>query len=395
MFLSRLQEQNPRFARAAIDLHQSGDLPPDTYVIDLDTLATNASGLCREAHRLGLDVIAMTKQFGRNPLALDTLRSNGVDSFVAVDMTCARAIRRAHHEIGHVGHLVQIPRDQAGEVAGMSPHYWTVFSDTKAAEAAAAAHSFGATQALLARTYAEGDLVIETHAGGFPAADIEQVADRFDALEGGRFAGLTSYPALVFDREQLRVVPTPNLATLERAVTRLHATGRTDIAVNAPGETSTATLSMLADAGATQVEPGHGFTATGAYHAYADLPERPALLYLSEVSHVDGDTAYCFGGGLYLCVGSVDYQPQALVGRDFEAATRQRVDATLSQNHQVIDFYGRLAQTPERSLTAGDSVIFCFRPQAFYTRSTIAPVSGIHSGRPRVEGLFTVDGRPL
>jgi predicted amino acid racemase len=395
MFLTRLQEQNPQFARAVIDLHQAGELPPDSYVIDLDMLAANARGLCAEAHRLGLEVIAMTKQFGRNPIAMQALRASGVDAFVAVDMTCARAIDRAGQPLGNIGHLVQIPRHQAPEAAAMSPLNWTVFSDIKAREAAAGAAALDREQGLLARTYGDGDLVIESHAGGFGAGEIEHVAERLDALDGARFAGLSSYPALVFDREKLRVVPTPNLATLARSVQRLHAAGWPHVVVNAPGETSTATLAMLADAGATQVEPGHGFTATGAYHAVAELPERPAMLYLSEVSHLDGDAAFCFGGGLYLCVGSVDYQPQALVGADYETAAKQRVDATLSQNHQVIDFYGRLAQTAGRTLVPGDAVLFCFRAQAFYTRSLIAPVSGIQTGAPRVEGLFTVDGQAI
>jgi predicted amino acid racemase len=393
MFLTRLQEQNPQFAEAAINLHQNGDLPPDTYVIDLDMLGTNAAGLCAEAHRLGLDVIAMTKQFGRNPHALQTLRANGVDSFVAVDMTCARAINRAHQPIGNIGHLVQIPRRMAPEAARMDPQNWTVLSDAKAREAAGAAQELGRVQNLLARTYGAGDVVVETHAGGYDAESIEEVAERLDGLDGGRFAGIVSYPALTFDRQQLRVVPTPNLHTLTKTADRLRRAGWDHVAVNAPGETSTATLGMLADAGATQVEPGHGFTATGAYHAFADLPEKPAMLYLSEVSHLDRGTAFCFGGGLYLCVGSVDYQPQALVGRDYETAAKQRVDAMLVQEHQVIDFYGRLGQNAERSLRAGDSVIFCFRAQAFYTRSLVAGVSGVQSGNPRVEGIFTVDGR--
>lgn len=395
MFLTRLQQQNPGFAKAAVDLHQAGELPPDTYVIDLDTLGTNAEGLCTEAHRLGLDVVAMTKQFGRNPDALQTLREAGVDSFVAVDMTCARAIARAGQPLGHLGHLVQVPRACAGEAAGMHPQHWTVFDDTKAGEAASAARDLGRTQSLLARTYGPEDLVIETHAGGFADSDIVAVAERFDALDGARFGGLSTYPALVFDRDQRRVRATSNLRTLRQCADRLRAAGWNDLVLNCPGETSTAVLALLAENGATHVEPGHGFTATGAYHAYADLPERPAMLYLSEVSHLDSGTAFCFGGGLYLCVGSTDYQLQALVGRDYESARHQRVDAAISQDHQVIDFYGRLTSHDGTRIRAGDSVIFCFRAQAFYTRSAVAAISGVHSGQPRVEGLYTVEGRPL
>jgi predicted amino acid racemase len=395
MFLNNLLRQNPRFAQAAVELHQVGKLPPDSYVIDLDMLAANARLICDEAHRLHLEVIAMTKQFGRNPVAMKVLRDNGVDCFVAVDVTDARAIHRAGQPLGNVGHLVQIPRHDAAEVAGMRPRNWTVFTAAKAAEAAAAAHAIGCTQDMLARLYGPGDLVIESHAGGWDAADALHVADRLDKLPGARFKGITSYPALVFDRTHHKVVPTPNLHTLERTVKRLHDAGRHDIAVNGPGETSTVMLPTLASHGVTQVEPGHGFTASGAYHAFADLPEKPAMLYLSEVSHTDGDFAFCFGGGLYLCIGSADYTPRALAGKTFEQAAGNSVEAILEQNHQVIDFYGRLVQPPMRSLEAGDSVVFCFRAQAFYVRSHIVPVSGIQSGRPAVEGLFTAEGRPL
>jgi predicted amino acid racemase len=395
VFLTNLIRQNPEFASAVIDLHQAGELPPDCYVIDLDTMAENARTITGEAHRLGMSVIAMTKQFGRNPDALRTLRESGVDSFVAVDVTCARSIARADERVGHVGHLVQIPRSQADEISAMDPDYWTVFSQAKALEAGAASARCGREQKLLARIFGAGDDIVETHAGGFDAGDVLAVADAMDDIDGAIFAGITSYSALTFDRARHVVRPTPNLATLTRAAEALAAAGRTDVEVNAPGETSTAVLALLADAGATQVEPGHGFTATGAYHAFADLPERPAMVYLSEVSHKWGDTSFCYGGGLYLCIGSVDYEPTAIVGRDFTEAVSQRVPAALSQNHQVIDFYGRLGAPERGGLNEGDSVLFCFRAQTFYTRSTVAAVSGVHTGQPRVEGLYTVDGRAL
>lgn len=392
MFLPNLLSQNPAFAEAAIALHQAGDLPPDTYVLDLDMLGANAKGMCAEAHRLGMSVIAMTKQFGRNPLALATLRDNGVDSFVAVDLYGARAIHRAGQPIGNVGHLVQIPRHAAREVAAMAPHHWTVFSEQKAREAASAAKEVGRRQLLLARIYGEDGMVVESHAGGFEATEVVSVAERLGAVPGSAFGGITSYPALVFDKNQHKIHATTNLHQLERSAGMLRDAGWKDVAVNAPGETSTVVLSTLANAGVTEVEPGHGFTATGGYFAYATLPEKPAMLYLSEVSHLDGETAFCFGGGLYLCIGSVDYQPHAAVGRDLDTARRQQVPATLSQNHQVIDFYGRLEQTAGTTLSPGDSVLFCFRAQAFYTRSHVAPVSGIQSGHPKVEGIYTVEG---
>ena len=69
------------------------------------------------------------------------------------------------------------------------------------------------------------------------------------------------------------------------------------IEVNAPGTTSSVVLDALAEAGATQCEPGNGLHGTTPLHAMEDLPELPASLYLTEVSHQHGGKAYCFGGG--------------------------------------------------------------------------------------------------
>ena len=84
-------------------------------------------------------------------------------------------------EIGHIGHLVQIPRAEADAAASFAPDYWTVFNDEKASEAAAAAKKRGRSQALLARIQAKGDRYYRGHEGGFDAGEVVAVADRIDA----------------------------------------------------------------------------------------------------------------------------------------------------------------------------------------------------------------------
>ena len=403
MFVDQLIRRNVRLASAAVDLHQAGELPPSTYVIDLDVLYENAAALCQEARRLGLTVLAMTKQFGRNPIAIQTLERAGVESFVAVDVADAQAINRAAARLGHVGHLVQIPKHAAAEVAAMHPDYWTVVDETKAEEAGRAARSIGRTQAILARVFGPDDLCFASHAGGFAAGDMAATARGLSAIEGCRLAGVTTYPALSFNGESNTVEPTPNLATMRRVVTELESLGYGPLEVNAPGVTSTSVLRLLADAGATQVEPGHGFTGTTPLHMVMDLVERPAMVYLTEISHLAGDCAYCFGGGLYAEYGSryselgyhgADTTPatlEALVGSESAQALEQRATAHLPDYH-TIDFYGRLTPASGVAIRPGDSVVFCFRTQVFYTRALVAPISGTSAGRPRVEGLYDSAG---
>ena len=63
------------------------------------------------------------------------MRAGGIGAAVAVDMQCARAVVAGGLRLGHLGHLVQVPGHEAGEAAGMTPDFWTVFSRDKAAEA--------------------------------------------------------------------------------------------------------------------------------------------------------------------------------------------------------------------------------------------------------------------
>ena len=74
MFLKALQARNRAFLEAAVALHQAGRVPAGAYLLDLDTMTANARLMSAEAARLGLDVLAMTKQIGRNPPALDALQ---------------------------------------------------------------------------------------------------------------------------------------------------------------------------------------------------------------------------------------------------------------------------------------------------------------------------------
>lgn len=394
MFLDLLVRRNRRFVEAVVALHREGRLPANAYVLDLDTMRANLRVILDEAARLGLTVYPMTKQIGRNPAAIRALSDEGAPGFVAVDMADARAIRAADAVVGHLGHLVQVPRAEAAAAAEyVAPDYWTVFSPDKAREAAEASAAAGRTQRLLARIVAPGDRFYMGHEGGFTADDVCAVADLLDAVPGGAFAGVTTFPALLFDEASGEVRATPNLATLERGAAALAAAGRGKVEINAPGTTSAAVLATLAAAGATQVEPGHALTGTTPLHAVRDLPEAPALLYLSEVSHDHAGKAYVFGGGMYVDPVFPAYQVRALAGTDPAEVLATRVDATLPPP-SAIDYYGMLDQPEGRRHRTGDTVIFSFRAQAFFTRALVAPVAGIASGNPTVEGVWTSDGRP-
>ena len=391
MFLEVIRRRNPRLIEAAIALHQCGQLPANTYVIDLDAVEDNARAISVKADSLGLTVMAMTKQMGRNESFCRAVMRGGIKRSVAVDLECALATKRAGMELGHVGHLVQIPKWEGDSAARLSPTWWTVFNAEKAAEAAAASERLGREQPFLARIRGQNDNFYRGHEGGFSASEIVAVATALDKLPGGRFAGITTFPALLFDAESRTVKLTPNLETLQQASATLARNGHREIEINAPGTTSSVTLKALAEAGATQVEPGHGLTGTTPLHVGDDLPEAPAVVYLTEISHLSGGEAFCFGGGLYIDPVFPNYQVKAIVAREprtDDAALR----AVEIPPPDAIDYYGMIDAMGPTKPAPGDSVVFGFRPQAFVTRAFVAGVVGLSTGKPVVESISHSSG---
>ncbi len=394
MFLDVLRRRNPQFVEAAIELHQAGRIPANSYVLDLDAIEENARLFKLEADRCGLKTFAMTKQVGRNSGFCKALIRGGIDSAVAVDMACAYACKRTGLEIGHLGHLVQVPRHEAGAAAAhVHPNYWTVFSLEKAVEAAEASAATARPQAVLARVTAEDDIFYRGHEGGFDAASIIEAADDIHALDGLRFAGITTFPALLFDGKTNKVIPTRNLSTLSSAMGRLRRAGWNDLEINAPGTTSSAVLDVLADAGATQCEPGNGLHGTTPLHAVNDLPETPAVLYLTEVSHVHAGKAYCFGGGLYIDPVFPGYDVKAIVSSEPTTASRTLASVEIPPP-SAIDYYGMVDVSETPSPHAGASVVFGFRGQAFVTRAHVVGVAGLSNGIPVVEAVENCFGEP-
>ncbi len=67
MFLDQIARKNPLLIKTAAYLHQTGQIPPNTYVFDADTFEENGKKLRAEAEKYGLKIYFMSKQHARNP----------------------------------------------------------------------------------------------------------------------------------------------------------------------------------------------------------------------------------------------------------------------------------------------------------------------------------------
>jgi predicted amino acid racemase len=106
-------------------------------------------------------------------------------------------------------------------------------------------------------------------------------------------------------------------------------------------------------------------------------PEVPAVVYVSEVSHLDGDDAYVLGGGYYADKVLGEYQLSAVVGRDPNALETVLPMDVIPDG--AISYYAILRGAASAGIKVGDSVVCCFRPQTFVTRARTQAVKNLHS----------------
>ncbi|MFE3143090.1 alanine racemase [Streptomyces scopuliridis] len=386
MFLDTVLTRNPALVDTATALHRSGAIPPDTYVMDADAVEGNAALLAAEAERLGLSLWFVVKQFGRNP-ALIRAVARHIPRFAAIDPSEARTLHAAGAQAGNLGHLVQIPRRDLPEMLAWRPEAVTVFDLANARAVSEAAAELGVVQDVFVRLEGVSGSVYPGQEGGVPLDALDEFASAAEQLPSIRIAGVTAFPCVLCDPATGLPTPTPNFELALKARELLTARGHHPVALSAPSATSMATLPLLAELGATHGEPGHSLTGTTPLHAIdPHQPERPAYVYVSEVAHTlaDGRPAL-YGGGFYSRAGI----RTALLPR---TGLRLPVQGAPAEN---IDYYRLLDAPPSGEVRAGDTAVLAFRTQIFVTRSTVAVVAGLSTGKPRLTGLYDARGRAL
>ncbi|MCU6710540.1 YhfX family PLP-dependent enzyme [Paenibacillus sp. J5C_2022] len=384
MFLTTTVERNSALVRYAIELHQSGLIMPDTYVIDLDTVKRNARMMLDEANRQGVKLLFMTKQFGRNPIVANALLELGYEGAVAVDFREAETLHQAGIPIAHVGHLVQTPTRMVGKVAMMNPDVMTVYSVDKAREIDEACRKLRRKQALLLRVVDDQDMLYPGQHGGIPLRELAATLKQLLRLQHVEVAGFTSFPCFLYDPEAGDIAPTPNVETMRKAKRIAEEQfGLRITHMNMPSATCIHSLNMIKALGGTHGEPGHGLLGSTPMHADRELAELPAMLYVSEVSHHWGDKSYCYGGGYY--------QRSAIEHALVADSDGERMCALQPPSPHAIDYYFEL----DGKQRIGSTVVMAFRTQIFVTRSQVAVVEGLSASRPRLIGVHDSGGKPI
>ena len=384
MFLEKVIKRNPKLIDCAFDLHEKGDILPDTYILDLDAIIENAKVMKEEADRCGIDLYFMLKQIGRNPLVASKLMALGFKGAVAVDFKEALTMIENGIHICNVGHLVQIPKAAMKKILSAKVDYVTVYSKQIIKEINDCAKKLNIIQKLLIRISDEDSDLYSGQEGGFASAELEDLYQYIESFGNVKLGGFTVFPALLYSEKEGKIVPTSNIKALNRAIEFARKKKLDDLNINVPSATCFASLSLISELNGTSGEPGHGLTGTTPLHKHGDQPEIPAYVYVSEISHNFQGRAFCYGGGHY----RRSHMENVLVGKNMKEARMLKV---LAPSEESIDYHYEINEECE----VGDCAIMAYRTQIFTTRSHVAVVSGIQSGKPEILGLFDAHGTAI
>ncbi|MCY3693581.1 MAG: alanine racemase [Chloroflexi bacterium] len=395
--LEIVEQTNPALIETACRLHRRREIPPDCYVVDLEVVSENARQLAGRAEANNLRLYAMTKQFNRNPSILAAICAAGVNKFVAVDIEGARAISAQGLDVAHVGHLSQIPRYWIPEVLAMRPDVWTVYGYENAKAISEAAIESGVCQNLLLKVTGPDDFAFAGQEGGIPIERVVEVACRIRDLPGVRMVGVTGFPTIDYDYAANRLATLPNLATIVGAARRVQEELGVEMTqINCPGNSSCASMDLIATHDGTDAEPGSAFWGMAPQQLFGDDLGRPGQVYLTEVSHRARDRVMVIGGGFYPARQDGPWEVSAaLVGDRPESLTGNRVPAEMP-GARWIDYYAWLYPDAGQSASPGDSAIFFFRPQIFNARSAhVAAIEGVQQGKPTVVSVHDKANRRI
>jgi predicted amino acid racemase len=390
LLLWKALERNPGMLDAAIRLHQDGAIPPSTHLIDLDAVADNARAIADAAKRAGLRTFAVTKQDGHEPHMTRLVLDAGFDAVTAVEALQAYRIHRFGFPLGNVGHTSQLPRAEIERILMMNPEFATVYTFEAARRISAACVRLGREQRLYVTVGRPGEE--GTHPelfGGWAEDDcVDGIRPILD-LPNISVAGIAQHVTIDYASQDdpYTAQPTAAFFTALRARERLERElGLADLRINCSGNCNAITAGVLAGYGATDIEPGAALVGSGRFHALVDMPERPAQVFVSEITHHWDRCAYAIGGGFGF-VWDMDgtMSPfHAIVGTTLDEARVQRLEFV---GPPWYDVYG-LFHDPDGLARVGDTLLFVHLPQVIMERCYVAAVSGIASGRPVVEALL-------
>lgn len=380
MFLKKLEERNKNLINATIEMHQNGEIMPDSYIIDLNTLLDNAKKMLYVAKEKNVKLLFMLKQLGRNPYIAKKLVELGYEGAVVVDFNEAKVMMDNNIPIGNVGNLVQVPNAMLEKIIDYGVGVITIFSMEKLERINYYANKLNKKQNVIIKVYSDDDLFYSGQESGININELSDFVKKAKSLNNINIIGITSFPTFLFNKSTYKIEKQNNYFTVYSAKKILEENNIEVSHVNLPSVTCINNIIENFDGENIYGEPGHGLSGTTPAHVYNDLEEIPCVLYLSEVSHNFKNNAFVYGGGYY----RRSHVENAIVSD----GKRISYDKVLEMDPESIDYYFKLSQKHN----VGETVIMSFRFQIFVTRSRVVLLD-LDEDNYKIVGTYDALGR--
>ena len=130
-FLKQTLKRNQLLMETAFKFHQSGNILPDTYILDVDVFWKMQRKFYIKLKKNNIRLYFMLKQVGQKSILAKKLVEMGYAGVVAVDYKEALIMMQNQIPIGNIGHLVQVPQACIKRVVAYRPELMTVYSYDK------------------------------------------------------------------------------------------------------------------------------------------------------------------------------------------------------------------------------------------------------------------------
>lgn len=384
MFLKMLQTRNPNLVTALFNLHQRGQIMPDTTVLDLETIQYNARRIVENARAHHLQPFFITKQFGFNPLVAQSILNTGFLGIVCVDFREAQMCMQHRLPIANIGHLVQMPHAIMATIIEYGVTFCTIYSLEKARQINDIAAKLGKKQKILIKIIAENGTIYPGQEAGFSLDQLAPLIHSLKALPHLIIAGLTAFPCWLYSKSLQKIAMTDNVSLLHQAKKILNELHIEITDLNMPSANAYSSIPDIANQGGSHIEAGHSLTGTTPMHAFdEDAVEVPAMAYVSEISHHYKGASFFYGGGGYRRYPIA----HALIG----TSSTKSLEAKVTEfDAASIDYH---FSTPNH-FEIGETVIASFRTQVFVTRSEVVVLDRVQSNpeNPIILGRYSALG---
>lgn len=381
MFLKKTIRKNKALIKYAFELHQNKIIAPNTYLVDLDALLSNAKKTLEIAKSNNIDLLYLSKQFSHIPIIAKELEALGYSGIIVNDYKDLKKYQTEDVKINSIGYFSQVPNIALETVVNADLDFVTVYSLEKIKFLNNLAKTQEKVINIVIRVSdLEKDLIIDNQIGGFLVSELPGLIKAMKNLQHIKIVGITSYPCFVFYWFTKEHVETPNFFTLKKAQAVLKELGIDNLKLFVPTSNLFESNNFIA-----VINPGEKDNSLQGLSKLAKNfnkhQEIPSCAYITEVSHNYNGQAFIYSNKIYFNSNLVS----SIAGDKITNYHHYNIQP-FTDNESI--YYLKL----DKKSKIGNTVILAFDWQMLTNKAHVAIISGIQNKNPKLRSIYNCNG---